>query len=176
MSSNRIKRRTTQRVRGGFTLTEVAVATAIVGFGVAALMVSLAAGTRTNRASQQITQAVFLVQEIREWSLKLAFSDPDPNTESNPPGPDGTENPQVFVDDLDDLMGVTYSPPRDGEGQPIPSMAGWSETLTLTWRDPDNLTSVVGIGSSDIIHVQVDIFNQGHPVLSTGWLVARRSP
>jgi prepilin-type N-terminal cleavage/methylation domain-containing protein len=162
------------RVRGGFTLIEVAVATAIVGIGVAALMAALAAGTRTNRSGQQLAQAVFLLQEIREWSLKLPFSDPDPDDYGNPPGSDGWD-PQVWVDDLDDLMGVTYSPPRDGCGQPIASMVGWSQTITLTWRDPDNLTSIVAPGTSDIIHVKVDIYcGQGPPILSGGWLVARR--
>jgi prepilin-type N-terminal cleavage/methylation domain-containing protein len=166
---------TSGRARDGFTLTEVAVATVLVGIALTALMVSLAAGSRTNRAGQQLTQAVFLVQEIREWTLKLPFSDPDANDAGNPPGTDGSD-PQVFVDDLDDLMNVTYSPPRDGRGQAISSMAGWSQTLTLTWRNPDNLTAVVPDGSSDIIHVKVDVSYRGQPVLSSGWLVARRIP
>jgi prepilin-type N-terminal cleavage/methylation domain-containing protein len=162
------------RVRDGFTLIEIAVATAIVGIGVAALMAALAAGTRTNRSGQRIAQAVFLIQEIREWSLKLPFTDPDPDDYGNPPGSDGWD-PQVWVDDLDDLMGVTYSPPRDGRGQAIPSLKGWSQTITLTWRNPDNLTAIVAPGSSDIVHVKVDISNgQGPPILSGGWLVARR--
>jgi prepilin-type N-terminal cleavage/methylation domain-containing protein len=161
-------------VRDGFTLIEVAVATAIVGIGVAALMAALAAGTRTNRAGQKLAQAAFLIQEIREWTLKLPFSDTDADDFGNPPGSDGWD-PQVWVDDLDDLMGVTFSPPRDGRGQAITSLVGWSQTLTLTWRDPDNLTSVVTPGTSDIIHVKVDVaFQQGPPILSGGWLVARR--
>lgn len=162
------------RARDGFTLTEVAVATAIVGIGVAALMACLVAGTRTNRAGQQLAQAVFLIQEIREWSLKLPFSDTDPDDVGNPPGQDGWD-PQVFVDDLDDLMGVTYSPPRNACGQKLTGMRGWSQTITLTWRNPDQLTSIVTPGTSDIIHVQVKVAYQGRKVRSAGWLVARRS-
>lgn len=163
------------RARDGFTLIEVAVATAIVGVGVAALMACLVAGTRTNRAGQELAQAVFLIQEIREWTLKLPFSDPDPDDAGNPPGSDGW-SPQVWVDDLDDLMGVTYSPPRNACGQVIAGMPGWSQTLTLTWRDPNHLTSVVTPGTSDIIHVQVAVAYQGRAVGTAGWLVARRSP
>jgi len=159
--------------RGGFSLVEVAVATVIVGVGVTALMTALAAGTRTNRAGQELTQAVFLAQEIREWTLNLPFSDPDPADASNPPGPDST-SPQVFVDDLDDLMNVVYDPPRDGRGLAIAGMAGWSQTILLTWRNPSNLTSAVANGASDVIHVEVEIAHYGHPVLSTGWLVTRR--
>jgi hypothetical protein len=55
-------------------------------------------------------------------------------------------------------------------------MVGWSQTLTLTWRNPDNLTSVVAAGSSDVVHVKVDVSYRGQPVLSSGWLVARRVP
>jgi prepilin-type N-terminal cleavage/methylation domain-containing protein len=159
--------------RGGFSLVEVAVATAIVGVGVTALMAALAAGTRTNRAGQELTQAVFLAQEIREWTMNLPFSDPDPGDAGKPPGSDGT-SPQIFVDDLDDLLGVTYNPPRDGRGVSVAGMAGWSQTMHLSWRDPSNLTSAVANGASDVIHVEVEIAHYGQAVLSTGWLVTRR--
>ncbi len=159
--------------RGGFSLVEVAVATAIVGMGVTALMVALAAGTRTNHAGQELTQAVFLAQEIREWTLNLPFSDPDPADANNPPGPDST-SPQIFVDDLDDLLDVTYDPPRDGRGVSIAGMDGWSQTIHLTWRNPSNLTSIVTNGASDAIYVEVEIAHYGQAVLSTAWLVTRR--
>jgi len=166
--------RTTPRsARGGFTLIEVAVATAIVGVGVVAMMTSLAANTRTNHAGQSLTHAVFLAQEIREWTLKLPFSDPDPGDAGNPPGPDGSD-PQDFVDDLDDLMDVTYSPSRDGLGNTITHMPEWSQTISLTWRDPDSLTTVVSPGTSELVYVQVEISHQGRTALTTGWLVSRR--
>lgn len=157
--------------RGGFSLVEVAVATAIIGIGVVALMTAIGSGTRTNEAGRQITQAVFLAQEIREWTRRLPFKDPE--TPKNPPGPDESD-PQVFVDDLDDLMGITYSPARDAHGLPIADMTSWSQTITLTWRNAADLTSVVSNDASDIVHVQVDISYQGKQVLSTGWLVTRK--
>ena len=157
--------------RKGFSLIEAAVATAVIGIGVAALLTAIRAGTQTNEAGRQLTQAVFLAQEIREWTRRLPFK--DPQTPENPPGPDGS-SPQVFVDDLDDLMGVTYSPPRDAHGSAITDMTAWSQTITLTWRSPTDLTSAVSDGTSDIVHVQVDISYQGQPVLSTGWLVTSK--
>jgi len=168
-----MKRKNVRAGRDGFTLIEVAVATAIIGLALAALLGAVASGTRTNDAGKKLTQAVFLAQEIREWTIGLPFSDPDPGDADNPPGPDGS-NPQTFVDDLDDLMAVTFSPPRDGGGAPITDMTQWSETITLTWRDASNLSSTVSAGSSDVIHVQVDISYQDLPVLTTGWLVGRR--
>ncbi|HOF19019.1 MAG TPA: prepilin-type N-terminal cleavage/methylation domain-containing protein, partial [Phycisphaerae bacterium] len=55
----------------GFTLIEVAIATAIIAIGVVALVVSVGSGTRANQGGTELTQAVFLAQEIREWTLRL---------------------------------------------------------------------------------------------------------
>lgn len=157
----------------GLTLIEVIVATAVVGIGISALMVATKSGTEVNMAGREITQAAFLAQELREATLRLPFSDQDPGDRDNPPGPDGSD-PQVFVDDLDDLMGVTYSPPRDASGETITDMDGWAQTIDLSWRDPDNLAVSVALGSSNMIYVDVTISHSGRTVLSTGWLVARR--
>jgi Tfp pilus assembly protein PilV len=157
--------------RGGFSLVEAAVATAIIGIGVVALMTAIGSGTRTNEAGRQITQAVFLAQEIREWTRRLPFE--DPQTPSAPVGLDQGES-QASVDDLDDLMGVTYSPAQDAHGYPIADMTAWSQAITLTWRNASDLASVVSNGTSDIVHVQVDVSYNGVQVLSTGWLVTRK--
>ena len=168
----RSARRRSAPSRGGFSLIEALVGTGVIGLGIVALLSATVAGTRTCDGSRKLTQAVFLSQEIREWTLGLPFSDPDPGHAANPPGPDGAD-PQVFVDDLDDLMNVTYSPPRNGQGSPLSDMVGWSETITLTWRDPNTLQSSIAAGGSDIIHVHLDLSFQGTEVHSVGWFVAR---
>ncbi len=159
--------------RAGFSLIEVLFATATIGIGVTALMTAVAASTRVNGEGRQITQAAFLAQELREWTVKLPFVDPDEGQGSNPPGSDGS-SPQIFVDDLDDLMDVTYSPPRDGQGQPITDMADWSQTIVLTWRDPDSIATQVAAGTSDVVHVELTVSHHGRDILKTGWLVADR--
>ena len=159
--------------RQGFTLVEALVAVIIIGLGAAAIMVSAASNTRANDTGSKLTDAVFLGQELREWTLGLPFTDPDPGDQGNPPGSDGSD-PQDFVDDLDDLMGVTYAPPRDGSGAAISGMPGWSQTINMTWRDPDDLTSVVADGASNIIYVEVTLSFESTAVMETGWLVAER--
>ncbi len=159
--------------RRGFCLAEVLVASAIVGIGVTAIMTAMETGTKVNAAGKELTQAVFLTQEIREWTLLLPFRDPDPGDAGNPPGSDGSD-PQVFVDDLDDLLGVTYGPPRDGTGTAIGGMDGWSQQIDLEWKNPDDLTTTATPGASDVIRVNVSILHNGRTVLSSGWLVARR--
>lgn len=174
-STRRFARRIPAR---GFTLIEVLVSIIIIGMGIVALLASAASSTKVNDSGRKLTSASFLAQEIREWTIKLPFSDPDTGDQDNPPGPDGSD-PQYFVDDLDDLSGtnnegVTYSPPRDGQGAPIADMTNWSQQIELTWRDPDSLNTVVGVGASDVIYVQVTILHKGMEVLKTGWIVARR--
>ncbi len=162
----------------GFTLTEILVSLIVIGMGIVALLASVASSTKINDSGRKLTTASFIAQEVREWTIKLPFSDPDVADQGNPPGPDGYD-PQVYVDDLDDLAGddlagVTYSPPRNGQGSPITDMTDWSQFIELSWRDPDNLNTVVAAGGSDVIYVQVTISYKGTEVLKTGWLVARR--
>lgn len=155
----------------GFTLIEAGIATMVVGIGIVALVHSLGAGTNVNHQGQNITQAVFVAQEVREYSLTLPFRDKD--TPANPPGPDADD---TEVDDLDDLMGATFSPPIDGQGKPIDNMAGWTQAVSLQWRDPNSLTSTVPNGSSDSIYVTVTITRNDQQVLQTSWLVSKRTP
>ncbi|MFW6155336.1 MAG: type IV pilus modification PilV family protein [Planctomycetota bacterium] len=157
----------------GFTLTEVSIAMALIGVGILSLLHAMGAGTNVNAAGRELTQAAFLAQEIREWTVQLPFRDPDPDDAGNPPGPDGT-SPQTFVDDLDDLMGVTYSPPRDATGTAITGMTDWSQTITLEWRTPENLLTTVTAGSSDVICVFVTIRHRGRDVHTSSWLVFDR--
>jgi len=157
--------------RGGFSLIEVMLAAVLIGVGVVAVMVAVASGTKVNAAGANITRACYLAQEIREWTLMLPFSDRDPADQDNPPGPDGSD-PQV--DDLDDLIDVTYSPPRDATGNVLTDLPGWSQQIALEWKDPDSLQTTVAAGSSDVIRVAVTIHSHGRPVLNTGWLVSRR--
>ena len=157
----------------GFTLIEALIASALVGIGIVALLVATKSGTQVNMAGRNITQATYLSQEIRERTLKLPFSDPDAGDAGNPPGPD--ESDPQDIDDLDDLLDVTYSPPRDASGQVISDADGWSQHISLEWKDPDSLGTTVTVGSSDVIRVVITIARDGHDVLSTGWLVTRRS-
>lgn len=160
--------------RSGFTLIEALIASFIVGMGVSAMMVATKSDTQVNANAMEITKAINLCQEVREWTLDLPFKDPE--TPDNPPGPDGLENPQTpgNVDDLDDLMGVTYSPPRGGTGQVLDDMSGWSQHITLTWRNANNLLQTVPNGTSDIINVEVVVSSGAQPVLTTQWLVTKR--
>lgn len=133
--------------RRGFSLVEVAVATAIIGMAVVALMTTIASGTRANGAGQELTQAAFLAQEVREWTYNQPFAG---------------------------LATATYSPPIDGRGNAITTLPGWTQKIVVTSRSPSNLATVVTPGTSDMINVQVTVSYQGKDLLTTSWLVAKR--
>ncbi|NLW86999.1 MAG: hypothetical protein GXY38_09015 [Planctomycetes bacterium] len=158
--------------RGGFSIIEAAMATAILGIGITALISAVGASTSANGRANELTSGVFLAQQVREWTVRLPFSDPD-ESPTAPVGPEQT-SPQEFVDDLDDLMDVTFCPPRDGAGRPITEMPDWSQVVKMTWRDPDSLATPVGAGASDVIYVEVSVLRAGRCVHTTGWFAARR--
>ena len=157
--------------RCGFTLIGTVLAIVIVGFGVTSMMAVCQACTRSTDAGRQLTQAVWLAQEVHEWTINLAFTDPDPNDIGSPPGKD-PHDLTGQIDDLDDLMGQTLPICRDGQGDPISDSHGWSEAMTLTWLDPLNLTPADD-GTTDLIRVQVDVKLHGKTVFTTSWLVIK---
>ncbi len=135
--------------RRGFSLIEVAMATAIVGVGVTALMTTIGAGTKTNRAGQEVTQASFLAQEMREHLLNTPLAS---------------------------LSSVTYTTPKDARGNDISGMPGWSQQVTVTWRNPTNVAATVTPGPTDVAYIRIDIVHNNATVLTTGWLAAKNTP
>jgi Tfp pilus assembly protein PilV len=146
--------------RGGFSLVETALAIVIIGIGIVALVASLDAGSRINGAGRDLTNAIFLAQEAREWTVQLPFSDANLGT---------------TLVSLYSAGGLTYNPPHDGEGQQITGMSGWSQVLTVSWRDPNNLASAVSTNGSNVVNVQASIRCQGTEVYKTNWFVAQRN-
>lgn len=156
----------------GFTLVEVLFAAGIMGIGFVAILGSVTSSTKTSFASSEMTQAIFLTQEIREWTANLPFRDTDLADLASPPGPDSYTAAGVpYVDDLDDLMGAMFSPPKNGLGEDITDMAGWSQYISLTWRSSGDVNTAVVSGTTDIIHVQVTIMKNYETIMQTGWLV-----
>ncbi len=163
MTSNRPIRKS-----GGFTLIEVAIATVIIAVGVIALMVGVGSSTRINSSGRSLAQAVILAENIREWSIKPPFFDP----ELTDPGPIGYETGESVVDDLDDLH-QTFSPPRDSQGNFITAMANWKQIVTVQWVDDTNL-STISSTATDTVMVAVEIQLNAKPIYTTSWLVARK--
>ncbi|MDB5297358.1 MAG: Tfp pilus assembly protein PilV [Phycisphaerales bacterium] len=171
--ADRPRRRPPSAARGrGFTLIEAAWVTMIIGVGVIAMMELLAAGTVSNAASNQMTVAVNLANNVHEISLGLAYADPAAPTQWST-----REATVAAYDDVADLDGQTFSPPLDVRRQPIAGYPNWAQRVTVRTVSPDAVTAV---RPNDITvptaRVTVEILLNGKVVHTATWLVVGPSP
>jgi Tfp pilus assembly protein PilV len=148
------------------TLVEVLMAVVLLAVGLAGMLSAISAGTRVNIQAAQRAHASFLAQEIREWSIRLPMVDPDGNQVDD-------------FDDIWDLEDVTFSPPRDGQGNVISdaSLAGWSQRVSVELRDKaDVLSPQVIVDPQEpvfpLVYVSVEILDGDQIVFRTGWLAS----
>jgi len=136
----------TRSNRGGFTLTEAAVAIIFVGLGMAGMLASLSSGTRATQGSYDLTRAGFLIREIREYTFTIPFND---------------------------LVNTTYSQCIDGQGDVVnfEGNSEWQQKLTISRRKDDDLESVDTTDMSNVKYVQASILYKGQSILEAGWLV-----
>ena len=167
-----LKNLTPTRRSGGFTLAEVLMATVVMGVGMAAIMGALRSGTQINAGASDMSQGVFLAQELRECMGNLPFSDTDQEHQENPPGLD--EASISYADDLDDYNHQTFCPPVNSMGDLLANMSRWSQTVDITWKNDNNIAAGVSDGASDTAYVKVTIRHDGEVVLTTGWIVSRQ--
>jgi prepilin-type N-terminal cleavage/methylation domain-containing protein len=114
--------------RRGFTLIETALATIIVGVGVAATMQLFATCTRENRAASQMSVAMLLAGNVQEAMGELSFA--DPGTQHLIFGAETGESLSTY-DDVDDFDGATFSPPIDSLRDPISDMSQYSQVVSV---------------------------------------------
>jgi Tfp pilus assembly protein PilV len=129
------------RGRGGFTLIEAATTTVIIGVGCLAMLQLLAAGTRANGESGELTTAMNLAGNIRECLTGVTFSDLD---DADNWGPEAGEATVGSFDDLDDFDGMTLSPPVDARRASMGSaFNGWSQSIVVQSIDPNDLKTII---------------------------------
>jgi len=141
-----MKRITTRSNRGGFTLTEAAVAIIFVGLGMAGMLASLSSGTRATKGGYDLTRAGFLIREIREYTFAIPFND---------------------------LVSMTYSQCIDGQGDVMDfdDSDQWQQKITISRRQDEDLESIDTTGTSNVKYVQANILYKGQSILEAGWLV-----
>jgi hypothetical protein len=156
----------------------------IIGIVFVGVLMTMSVSTEANIAASDLTVAITLAQQIRETTMAVPFE--DPQTPDNPPGPDGS-GPNTFIDDMDDVYGQTYSPPRsampdDGDnvnrlGALLSEYTGWSQVIAITYRNPDNLAEITYPGGinvpTDLAVVQCSIYKGSELIYVTEWLLVR---
>jgi hypothetical protein len=130
-------------------LVEAAFVTMVVGLSCAALMQLLTAGTVANAESAELTSAVNLANNVHEATLGMTYV-------------------QVV-----NLNAKTYAPPVDSRMRPVADLgSSWSQRVTVTYVDPNNLPSSAGNGVQPTARVTVAVSHNNNVVYTTRWVVA----
>jgi prepilin-type N-terminal cleavage/methylation domain-containing protein len=134
-------------LRRGFTLVETALATLIVGVGVAATMQLFATCTLENRAAGQMSVATMLTTNVQEAMGGLSFA--DPGTQHLVFGPETGESLATY-EDIDDFDGSTFNPPIDSLRAAIPDLNQYSQVVSVWPVYPNKLNVNNNESSPDI--------------------------
>jgi len=130
-----------------FTLTEVVVASVIVGVMLVAALDTLGAARRSERITSERARGQLLAQELMSEILAQAYEDPTaalPGVLGPEAGEGGSGNRAGF-DDVDDYYDWADSPPKYKDGTPLPDAAGWSRVVDVHFVFPyavDNIALV----------------------------------
>ena len=145
-----MKRITTRSNRGGFTLTEAAVAIIFVGLGMAGMLASLSSGTRATQGGYDLTRAGFLLREIREYTFAISF---------------------------DELITTNYSQCIDGQGDVMSftDSDNWRQQITVSHRRENDLESIDATSTSNVKYVRANILYKNQSILEAGWLVTEEA-
>ena len=161
--------------RRGFTLMETGLATIIIGVGVKAVMELLANGTTANYDGAEQTTAINLAKNIREMCLNLSFTDPvTPNVWGLDSG-ESASNPST-INDLNDLDGLTFSPPLDSRKVAIAGWTDWSQAIVVHSVDPSRLTLDVPDGTTPANRITVTISHKGKSIYTMTWYAFDGAP
>ena len=127
-----------------FTLVEMVIAISIVGLGITGLMFSMAAGTNVNEYSNELSDAVFLADQM------------------------GTIVDQTSFDDLPDLNGLNY-PGVDSETNQIPGMESYTQSISVQQVSMPNMAASAAVPPEAYL-VTVSVTNAGQTMASNQWL------
>lgn len=156
--------------RSAFTLVEIMIATLIIGIAIASIVASNTAFTKANSAGITISQAQFLIEQIRELTATLDVIDPDTGTTTF-----GAEEGSLGAyDDLDDFDGASFNPPIDIDRTQITDLSQYTQQITVENVSLADLQTVVSDHSTDMVRVTVTISANGTQVSSASWIRARK--
>lgn len=157
------------KLRSGFTLIEIMIATIMIGLAVASMLASNGAYSKANSAGLAISQGQFLVDQIREMTAMVDVIDPESGTITF-----GAEESSLSnYDDLDDFDGASYNPPIDINRDQLTDYAAYTQKITVENVSLANLQTVVADHSTDMVRVSVVVTLAGKNVASSSWIRAR---
>lgn len=160
----------------GFTLVEVLIATLLVGLSIAALVAANGSFSMANATGGDLSTAEFLAEQIRELTMMLPVADPDatPWVVLGPEAGELTLDAYNDVDDFDGFNSALLSGPISAQRAPLPSLAAFSQQVTVQKLDPSNFDVTLSDNSaSNFVRVTVNILENGRQISSASWIRAK---
>ena len=155
--------------KNGFSLVEVLVAIMIIGLALAALAGANMAFTKANGAGTDLSNAEFLVEQIKELTTLLPVI--DQQTGAATFGPE--EATLADYDDLDDFDGANFSPPISADRQTLSELAAFSQQVTVQNVNASDFELVVADHGSDFVKITSKVFLNSKLISSASWVRAR---
>ncbi len=124
-----------ERQRGGFTLPEVLMASAILAFAVTAIGYAISTGQAQTYNALHELRALSLAEAMMEEIVAKPYFDPDGAAAT--PGPDGGESLRAYFDNCDDYDGLTepLGEVTDADGEAYPSsFASFGRSVTAVYE------------------------------------------
>lgn len=147
MQQSSLLNRVRRRVRGGFTLIEVAIAIVIIAVGVLAVQAMVASSTSVTSASNELQTSVMLVRAMHERCL-------------------GLDRAALLA-----LNGKTFSPPLDSQARALTELPNYAQRIDIQYVDPEAITNT-SPDETSLLRVIVTVSRNGQPVLNTARLIA----
>lgn len=135
----------------GFTYLEALIATIVVGTAIAAGLLLLGAGTRTDAAALERLTGKSVAQELRDLLETKTTED----AEDPVYGPEPGEGSVAQYDDLDDFNGQVFSPPINSRLEVMTDLVGWSQEVLVESVDPVDPSVVVAPLSTDLVRIRI---------------------
>jgi prepilin-type N-terminal cleavage/methylation domain-containing protein len=135
--------------RYGFSLIEVLIAILLVGLAIASLIIASGSFTKANSAATDLSTAEFLIEQIRERSISINYSD---------------------LKNLEHFDSVVFSPPISANGESLGNFSAFSEQIIVENVSDANFEQVVA--DSNFVRVTVKVFLNSKEISSASWLRA----
>lgn len=154
----------------GFSIIEVLIAITLVGIAIASLLAANISFSKANSAGAELSNAEFLLEQIKELTILLPVVDPQTTTSTF--GPESAETLANY-DDLDDFDNANFAPPIGSSRAALNNLAGFSQQITVENVSPTNFGQVVSDHSSVFVRVTVKVFRNSYQLSSASWIRAR---
>ncbi|MBC8350684.1 MAG: hypothetical protein H8E66_01775 [Planctomycetes bacterium] len=125
-------------------MTEVVMATLIVGLMLVPAMNNVGASLRSRIANVELHDGRALAQQLMTEALQARYE--DPQLAGEPIGTDSGEgiSTREDWDDVDDYDTWSKSPPEDKSGNVLTSYHGWTRSVTADWVNKNDPHAIIG--------------------------------